>query len=238
MDWQLWSDIRVDVLSFAACAAMMAVYHWIMVLRVRANPAFTLQSVVILARSAWVKSVMAGGRDILAVQTLRNSIMGAVFMASTAVLLIIGVLTLSGQGDKLGATWHAWNSVGTTRPELWLAKLMMLLLDLLVAFFCFAVSIRYFNHVGYMVNVPAAMGYDSINPERVAAELNRAGKCYGIGMRSYYLMVPLVMWLFGPHLMVVATAVVLYVLYRTDRMPKNLATSPQPVPIRPDARAA
>ncbi|MGE5504572.1 MAG: DUF599 domain-containing protein [Actinomycetota bacterium] len=238
MELDVWSDIRVDVLSFVACAAMMAAYHYFIVFRVRANPAYTLQSVVILARAAWVKSCMGEKRDILAVQTLRNSIMGAVFMASTAVLLIIGVLTLSGQSDKLGATWHAWNTVGTTRAELWLAKLMVLLSDLLVAFFSFALAIRYFNHVGYMVNVPLAMGYDAISPDRVAAELNRAGKCYGIGMRLYYLMVPLVMWLFGPHLMVAATAVVLYVLYRTDRMPKNLSATPQPVPIRPGAKAA
>lgn len=36
------------------------------------------------------------GHEILAVQTLRNAIMGPVFLGSTAVLLMIGTLTLTG----------------------------------------------------------------------------------------------------------------------------------------------
>jgi hypothetical protein len=44
------------------------------------DPHFTIQAVNATARAAWVETIMsAGNKDVLAVQTLRNSIMGATF---------------------------------------------------------------------------------------------------------------------------------------------------------------
>lgn len=211
-----------DILALAASIGILALYHGYLAFRVRRNPAFTLQSVTVLARTAWVRTVMAEGRDILAVQTLRNSTMAATFLASTSVLLAVGVLTLSGQGDKLGLTWHALNPGSHADPGLWELKLILLLLDLFVAFFAFSLSIRVFNHVGYMINVPQALGYKAVSPDKVAAHLNRAGRLYGIGMRAYYLMVPLVLWLFGPYFMLGATGVLVPILFVVDRAPKIL----------------
>ncbi len=156
-------------------------------------------------------------------QTLRNSIMGATFLSSTAVLLIVGVLTLSGQAENLGSTWHSLNISGATRAEVWLAKLLALLLDMLVAFFSFAQSIRLFHHVGYMINVPLSTKHRAFTPDHVALHLNRAGKFYAIGMRSYYLAVPLVFWLFGPHFMLLSTVVLIPILFYLDRAPQALA---------------
>jgi len=165
---------------------------------------------------------MQDKKDILAVQTLRNSTMAATFLASTSVLLIIGVLTLSEQGGKFEATWHALNILGSKNPELWMTKLIFLLLDLFVAFFSFSMSIRVFNHVGYLINVPLGLNHSMITPAHVALHLNRAGHFYSTGMRAYYFLVPLVFWLFGPLLMLVSTLGLLFVLYRLDRAPKIL----------------
>lgn len=212
-----------DLFSFALSALMLIAYHLFLRYKVKRNPAYTVQAVNVIARTAWVETVMKDGRkDVLAVQTLRNSTMAATFLASTAVLLIIGVLTLSGQGDKLEGTWHALNVMGALRSELWLAKVLMLLLDLFIAFFSFSMSIRVFNHVGYMINVPLNLEHGMISPAHVALHLNRAGKFYSIGMRAYYFTVPLVFWLFGPHFMVLATVALIAVLYHLDRAPRIL----------------
>jgi len=218
----LFSTYGNDLASFALSGLMLIAYHLFLRRKVKKNPAYTVQAVNVIARTAWVETIMKEGRDILAVQTLRNSTMAATFLASTAVLLIIGVLTLSGQGDKLEGTWHALNVIGARHSELWLAKLLMLLLDLFIAFFSFSMSIRVFNHVGYMINVPLTLKHKMISPAHVAIHLNRAGKFYSIGMRAYYFSVPLVFWLFGPHFMLLATAALIVVLYRLDRAPKIL----------------
>lgn len=223
MNLSTWLNaFGADVVGFALSVMLLVVYHLYLRQRVKRNPAYTVQAVNVMARTAWVERIMKNEDGILAVQTLRNSTMAATFLASTAVLLIIGVLTLSEQGDKLGGTWHALNIVGATRAELWLTKLLMLMLDLFVAFFAFSMSIRVFNHVGYMINVPKAAGHKSISPRHVAVHLNRAGRFYSIGMRAYYFLVPLVFWLFGPHFMLLATIGLIFVLYKIDRAPKLL----------------
>jgi uncharacterized membrane protein len=221
MNLPAWlSTFGADIAGFVLSVVLLGVYHLYLHQRVKRSPAYTVQAVNVMARSAWVERIMKNEDGILAVQTLRNSTMAATFLASTAVLLIIGVLTLSEQGDKLGGTWHALNVVGATRAELWLTKLLMLMLDLFAAFFAFSMSIRVFNHVGYMINVPKAAGHKSISPRHVAVHLNRAGRFYSIGMRAYYFLVPLVFWLFGPHFMLLATIGLIFVLYRIDRAPK------------------
>jgi uncharacterized membrane protein len=219
-DWL--TTFAADMIGLGASVVLLLAYQLYLHRRVKRNPAYTVQAVNVMARSAWVERMMREKEGILAVQTLRNSTMAATFLASTAVLLIIGVLTLSEQGDKLGSAFHALNVIGAKQAELWMGKLMFLLLDLFVAFFAFSMSIRVFNHVGYMINVPKAAGHKAISPRHVAVHLNRAGRFYSIGMRAYYFLVPLVFWLFGPHLMLLATIGLIFVLYRIDRAPKIL----------------
>jgi len=213
-----------DLVGAGASLVLLVLYHAFLRIKLRGDPLYTIQAVNALARAAWVESVMtAGNKDVLAVQTLRNSIMGATFLSSTSVLLIIGVLTLSGQGGNLGTTWHSLNIFGATHAELWLTKLLALLLDMLVAFFSFAQAIRLYHHVGYMINVPMTMKHRALTPQHVALHLNRAGKFYAVGMRAYYVSVPLVFWLFGPHFMLLSTVILIPILFYLDRAPKALA---------------
>ncbi|HTN93801.1 MAG TPA: DUF599 domain-containing protein [Gallionella sp.] len=210
-----------DIASFLVSVLLIAAYHIFLRYKIKHDPTYTVQAVNKIARTAWVETIMEDERNaVLAVQTLRNSTMAATFLASTSVLLIIGVLTLSEQGDKLEAHWHALNMVGAINPMLWMVKLLLLLLDLFVAFFGFSMAIRIYNHVGFLINVPVRLNHKMITPAHVATHLNRAGHFYSMGMRAYYFLVPLVFWLFGPHFMLVSTIVLLLALYRIDRAPK------------------
>jgi uncharacterized membrane protein len=210
-----------DIASFLASALLIVAYHIFLRYKIKRDPSYTVQAVNKIARSAWVDTIMEDEKNgVLAVQTLRNSTMAATFLASTSVLLIIGVLTLSEQGDKLEAHWHALNMVGAINPQLWMVKLLLLLLDLFVAFFGFSMAIRIYNHVGFLINVPVRLNHKMITPAHVATHLNRAGHFYSMGMRAYYFLVPLVFWLFGPHFMLVSTLVLILALYRIDRAPK------------------
>ena len=219
----LFLSFRYDLICLLASVLLVIAYHLFLRCKIKKNPTYTVQAINSIARTAWVETIMHDDhKAVLAVQTLRNSTMAATFLASTSILLIIGVLTLSEQGGKFEATWHALNTLGAKHPELWMTKLIFLLLALFVAFFSFAMSIRIFNHVGYMINVPLGLNHKMITPAHVATHLNRAGRFYSIGMRAYYFLVPLVFWLFGPHFMLVSTVGLLFVLYRIDRAPKIL----------------
>lgn len=214
-DWL--TTFGADTASFLVYLLAMNGYYYYLDRSTRRDPASTVQGLNSIARRIWVEDVIAGHKDILAVQTLRNSTMAATFLASTAVLLMVGVLTLSGQQEKLNEAWHAVNVFGALHTGLWIVKLMVLLLDFFIAFFSFSLAIRSYNHVGYMINVAHTGRHDMLSPGPVAAHLNRAGRYYTIGMRAYYASVPIVMWLFSPVFMLVATAVLIIVLLRLDR---------------------
>ncbi len=220
----IWNhDAFNDVSSFVISLLLLALYHLWIRRKVKKDPTYTVQAINRIARTAWVETMMASGKpDVISVQTLRNSTMAATFLASTAVLLIIGVVTLSGQGNNLGSTWHALNPFGAKAPEIFIAKLLFLLLDLCVVFFSFSLAIRVYNHVGYLINVPLSLNHKSLSPRHVAQHLNRAGSYYSIGMRAFYFIVPVVFWLFGPHFMLIATVGLIVVLYNVDRAPKVL----------------
>jgi uncharacterized membrane protein len=217
-----FSEYGGDFVSFTLCSVLLVVYHVYLGLKLRKQPEYTIQAVNWAAHRAWVEGIMGDPeRSVLAVQTLRNSTMAATFLASTAVLLIIGTLTLSGQADKLATAFHTVNIIGSHHPELWIFKLMLMVSNFFVAFFAFSMAIRLYNHVGYQINVPAAIRPKNVSPAKVTIHLNRAGNYYSIGMRAYYFAVPLVFWLFGPQFMVLATLVLIAVLYHIDRVPKS-----------------
>ncbi|NTV95011.1 MAG: DUF599 domain-containing protein [Thiobacillus sp.] len=210
--------IGYDLAAFLFSIALIAAYYANLNYRLRHDPTYTIQGLNNLARSLWVIHAMnTPGKDVMAVQTLRNFVMGASLMASTAALLIIGTLTLSGQAENIARSWHVLNLVNSHSAEIWIVKVLCLLVDFIVAFFAFAMSVRLANQVVFMINVPDTGAHLSLSPHSVGQRLNRAGGLFSIGMRTFFFAVPLVFWLFGPLFLVTATVGLVFAFHRLDR---------------------
>jgi uncharacterized membrane protein len=140
-------------------------------------------------------------------------------MVSTASLLIIGTLTLSGQVENISHSWHAINIVGSHSAGLWIIKVMCLLVDFLIVFFSYAMAIRLANQVLFMLNVPkeSLAEHSVLSPDHVARRLNQAGHMMAIGMRALFYAIPLVFWLFGPIFFLCATVGVTIIVLRLDQ---------------------
>ena len=215
----LFEEFGSDLAAISLSTLMVLAYYFWLRIQVRRDATFTIHGVNELTRALWVTHVMRNpSKDVMAVQTLRNFIMGASLMASTATLLIIGTLTLSGQAEHIAHTWHVLNVGGTHAAELWIIKVICLLLAFIVAFFAFVMSVRLVNHVVFMINIPETDAHHSLAPEAVARRLNHAGRMFAIGMRAFFFSVPLVFWLFGPVFLVVATLGLVLALLKIDRI--------------------
>ena len=216
----LLDGLAADIVAASLSTLLIVLYYIVLSLKTKNNPTYSIHGVNELARRLWVINVMTHpGKDVMAVQTLRNFIMGSSLMASTAALLIIGTLTLSGQAENIARSWHVLNIAGSHAAELWIIKVLALLLDFIIAFFGFAMSVRLSNHVVFMINVADHDAHHTLAPEAVAARLNRAGKLFAVGMRAFFFAVPLVFWLFGPAFLLLATAGLVITLYQVDRSP-------------------
>lgn len=195
---------------------LLVLYHVYLYRKMRSDPLCTSMGLARRSRALWVQTIMKGNKDILAVQTLRNWTMAATFLASTAILIGLGIFNLAVTADKQGELSLLVNHFGSDHPGLWLGKLILLGADFLFTFFNFMLAVRYYNHTGFMINLPADASTE-ISIEDVVVILDRGGTHYTLGMRGYYLAIPLALWLFGPLWLLAGTLVLVPVLNRLDR---------------------
>lgn len=206
-----------ETILLSLSLAVLLGYHLWLAFELRHRPQRTVIGYSAVKRREWVQSVMADRRDILAVQTLRNWSMAASFLATTTILIATGTLhfltTIPQQPELL----HNLNLLGSTSPTMITVKLFSIVAALLVAFLNFAVAIRYYNHVSIDINVPQ-MEHGDDNLITVQKILDRGSLHYTVGMRCFYLAMPLALWLFGPLWLLLGSIFLCTALYPMDRL--------------------
>lgn len=171
-------------------------------------------------REDWFVSISRkAGTEILAVQTLRNSLMSATMIASTAVLGLMGAATLTAPVVRELVAGGALGGPSPLSARLTLDLVLMLLL--LLSLVASAMSMRYFNHAGFIAGMPT----DSDARARWSAAgvryLRRAGLMYGWGLRHLVMVAPVLVAMLRPVAGPVAAVLVvcgLIVLDRADQL--------------------
>jgi uncharacterized membrane protein len=208
-----------DLIAFSISCLLLLAYYRYLSWRTRRTPDANVSAHNAKIREQWVAMVMSNGKmDILAIQTIRNSVIAANFMASTAVLLIIGTLNVSEKVGQWALTWQPKGFDDSILTVSWQLKLGLLLLVFAIAFHFFSMAIRYFNHVGYMINLPCDPAKDALYHE-TCAYLNKAGSYYMFGTRTFFFSVPIIFWFFGAYFLVLATVGLVAGLAMLDRTP-------------------
>ncbi|MEQ6340911.1 MAG: DUF599 domain-containing protein [Gammaproteobacteria bacterium] len=206
-----WLEQGLTTLSFVALVA----YHLHLIYRIHRTPLATAIGLNTHTRRVWVETIMEKQLDILAIQTLRNWSMAASFLASAAILISLGILNAAFITGGIGGTPQLIMRVSHESGGIWLVKLLFLIVTFFFAFFNFTLAIRSYNRVGFMINIPTERD-PLITPAFVANMLAHGMNHYSLGMRGYYLAVPLVLWLFGPLWLAIGTVVLILVMYRID----------------------
>jgi uncharacterized membrane protein len=207
-----WTEFGLNLASFA----LLAGYHLRLYRRFRKEPMTTAIGVTNHARRVWVQVIVDGNRDILAVQTLRNWVMASTFLASTSILISLGLVASVFRTEVASAAVQALNVFGHPGETLWSLKLLVLAALFFYAFFNFTLSIRYYNHAGLLLNVPSDRE-PFATVDAITVVLNHGALHYTLGMRGYYLAVPLGLWLFGPVWMLAGAVLTVFLVNRLDR---------------------
>jgi uncharacterized membrane protein len=212
----MFSALHWDIYYSCASFLLLAAYHLYWIYLIRHKPLTTSVGITNHLRGHWVEHIMAEKLDILAVQTLRNWVMASSFLASTGILICLGLLSVAASPQKMAEITPSLNELVREYRVFWLFKLMVLIVDFFFIFFSFCLAIRYFNHVNFMINVPTSLAH-KISPEYITNILNTGTMHYTMGMRGYYVAVLLFLWLFGPIWMLLGTVIMLIVLYHLDQ---------------------
>ena len=134
-----------DLYLTVAAFLILGVYHLHWIYRIYHKPMTTAVGITNHLRAHWVESIMEERRDILAVQTLRNWTMAASFLASTGILICLGLLSVAVSPEKMAEITPSLTAVVREHRVLWLFKLMVLIVDFFFIFFSFCLAIRYLN---------------------------------------------------------------------------------------------
>jgi uncharacterized membrane protein len=205
----VWTWVAVGV-----TATILLLYEVLLVLLQRRQPERLARARHASLREDWFFAVSAQkGSEVLAVQTLRNSLMSATMLASTAALALMGTVTLA--APSLHASFEAARGISAVSPRLILELLLLALL--FASLVSTMMAVRFYNHAGFIGGMPV----DSEARKRWAHAgvryVRRAGILYGVGLRQLVLVVPVVAAILFPLAGPVAAAVVAGVLFWFDR---------------------
>lgn len=202
-------------LAAFATVAILVCYEVALAVAQRRTPQRLARTAHASLRQEWFEAVSAQeGSEILAVQTLRNSLMSATMTASTAALALMATVTLA--APSLHSSFGEVTGVPNFTPRL---ALELVLLGLLFAsLVSSAMAVRYYNHAGFI----AAMPIDSEARRRWrgagSAYVRRAGVLYSWGLRHLILVAPVLASILHPATGPVAALIVVAALFGFDRI--------------------
>jgi hypothetical protein len=107
-------------------SGLLFVYHLRLNRQVRVTPLTTGNGLTNHDRRVWVQNIVDQKRDILAVQTFRNWVMASTFLASTAILISLGLVASAFRTKITSSATHALNVFGHPSETLWIIKLFVL----------------------------------------------------------------------------------------------------------------
>lgn len=211
-------------LAVAATIAILALYEFRFAIRASRPSERVARQAHETLREEWFAVISTTpGTEILAVQTLRNSLMSASVTASTAVLGLMGAVTLSAplfrESLMIGSL-----PIFTPRLALELVLLVLLLSSLISS----AMAVRYYTHAGFI----GAMPVGSSSRERWTATgglyVRRAGVLYGRGLRNLILLTPVLTGIVYPLAGPLVAIMVVRGLQRFDRISKQTRSKHHP----------
>ncbi|XP_057766842.1 uncharacterized protein LOC130987211 [Salvia miltiorrhiza] len=212
-----WREVYLDVVLVPMGMMICVGYHIWLWHKVRTQPFTTVIGTNAHGRRFWVSSIIKDNekKNILAVQTLRNTIMGSTLMATTSILLCSALAAVVSSTYSIKKPLK--ESVYGGHGEVMMAvKYVMLLLLFLFSFICHSLSIRFFNQVNFLINCTTAGADDALTPDYVADLLERGFLLSTVGNRLFYGAVPLLMWILGPLLVFLCSLTMLPLLYNLD----------------------
>ena len=210
-------------LAAFATLATLALYESAVALTQRNHPQRLARSAHASLREEWFAAVSAQpGSEIVAVQTLRNSLMSATMTASTAVLGLLGTITLTAP-SLLTSLGESASGQMVFTPRLLLELTLMVLL--FASLVCSTMAVRYYNHASFICAMPVGSACRLQWSATGTAYVRRAGILYSWGLRHLLLVAPAVAFILHPLAGPVAAVGMVWVLRTFDRMSNNGAAT-------------
>lgn len=213
------TDFHHEIISLIAISFVFIAYHVILIWLVMKRPLMTTQGQNHQVRKYWVGLCLEEQKDILAVQTLRNSLMSSSLLATTALTLstLIAAFFIKGGDDASKLAEMSQNISDKFTVD---HKLFVMIILFTLSFFSYMQSVRITSHASTMMatsNGSAATERPAfLNAHYISSCLFRANMYHTAGTRLFYAAFLTVLWLFGPIISSIASLLLISLLASSD----------------------
>jgi len=191
-------------------------------------------------RIAWMNAMIDRENRMVDMLILTNLSHGNAFFASTAIVIAGAFATVLGSATSLGSATNLGsdNQFNTilenipfstpTEPYVFNAKVLFIMVIFLTAFFKFAWAFRLTHYASIMIGATPVKTDD--NTEQCKEQASRVANLSGLagyhsngGLHTYYYGIAACGWFFNPFLFILATTLIITVLYRREYKSKGHA---------------
>ncbi len=188
--------------------------------RRKARKTFCIASVLHNYRKQWMHTMVRRDNRISDASLLSNLERNASFLASTAILIIAGLVTTLASIEKVHAMIMTVPFSSDISPLQLQFKIVVMLVVFIYAFFTFTWAMRQYGFCAVLVGAAPIHDDESVQEterERfayyTAKVIDQAGHSYNYGLRAYYFSLSVLAWLLNSWVFLAAVAAVVVVLY-------------------------
>jgi uncharacterized membrane protein len=151
-------------------------------------------------------------KGMLAVQSLRNTLMATTFTASITILVNMALAALTNNSYKASRDLFDNPIFGLQSDGMFALKFGSASLLLLLSFFCSSMSIGHLIDANFLINASAEFAC----PGHTQTVLERGFLLALIGNRVLCITLPLLLWMLGPVLVALTSMALVWLLYELD----------------------
>ncbi|MED6112998.1 hypothetical protein PIB30_066948 [Stylosanthes scabra] len=199
-------------------------YHAYLCHTIKNKPSHTTFGVNKLRRTSWALNLNQGDdkKNMLTVQSMRNTLMEAIFIASITILINMALAALS--NNAYNATHSVFTSkfFGSKSDKIMIFKYGSASLCLVLSFLCSSMAIGFLIDANFLMNTTHG---ESLSWNYTHTILERGFTLALIGNRFFCVAIPLMLWMLGPVTVFLASLGLVCLLYEFDFVCKihNLA---------------
>ncbi|KAM5560686.1 hypothetical protein ABKV19_021715 [Rosa sericea] len=193
-------------------------YHAYLWHSVKNKPSHTTIGINILKRRAWFLDIKGGDEDkmgMLAVQSLRNTLMGTTL---TAVITILVVVSLAALINNAYSATHTFSSAifGSQSPMIFALKYGSAALALSISFLCSSMAIAFLIDANFLINASGDHEFSSSSSEHTHSIFEKGFVLALISNRMLCITFPVLLWMLGPIPACLSSMALVWGLYGLD----------------------
>lgn len=216
-----------DITAFAWFAGWWTLYYFFSKSALNKKPC--LARVMHRYRVDWMTKLLQREVRIADTTIMTHLERNGAFFASSSLLILAALFTMLGATDKaLDVLTELPFATAGTRTG-WELKVLLLIGIFVYAFFTFTWSMRQYNFCAILIGSAPHPNDEEVSPQarkayasHTADLIDLAANQFNYGLRAYYFALSALCWFWHPYVFMLATVLVVLVLYRREFHSKSL----------------